>query len=471
MAEAIISIPVPIGIVSVNEIPDSSDCGYISEVQETTSESEVLVPLSGEAIAQDLNTNQQVIFASESPAGTANDAFGFDGANFYESINPNLIGSYNYVATGNTNNTSFNVGANLDVTVNGSTTNNFFNTRLETIGVWNNLNTIGEWIGFSRCLDISQSGQYWVGLAGDNRVRFSLNGTLLVQDPSGNNNSTQNFNYWHVFPVDLSAGENVIVLEGMNNGSKCGFGCDIVGPFFPGDAGYIESVNDLNSLGEQAVLDIYANNIVFSSEEVPGTGAYFDTQQFTCDHIVDPSTNQPADCIYNTCTGQCICGDAYMTQTTVIEEIVTTCGGTDCWTITVVDQGSGLPVSGYDVLMGGQTKQTNENGIVEFNELASGTYLTEFGGVSSEGNCSELHVVVSISFPAKNYYCVIQNLANKLIRNCDICKDYEIQQFLEIYSLYRILELGQECEDVKNIEAALDRLIINLDCTSCKKCI
>lgn len=471
MAEAIISVPVPVGILSVNEIPNSTDCGYVSEVQEIITESEILVPLTGEPTAQDLDTNQQVIFASDSPAGVATGAFGWAGANFYEGINPNYTANYNYISNGNFDGTIFNVDSDLDVDVNSNTIYNYFDTRLQTIAVWNNENTTDVWIGFSRCLDITESGQYWLGLAGDNQVRFSLNGTLLVQNPAGGTNATENFNFWHVFPIDLSEGENVVVLEGRNNGSNCGFGCDIVGPFFPGDPGYIESVNDLNLLGEQAVLDIYANNIVFSSEEVPGTGAYFDTQQFTCDDIIDPSTNEPADCVYNACTNLCICGDAYMTETLITEEIVTSCGGTDCWTITVVDTGSNLPVSGYDITMGGETKTTNENGVVEFNELNSGTYLEEFGGVLSTGNCSEMHVTVGLSFPAKNYYCVIQNLANKLIRNCDICKDYEIQQFLEIYSLYRVLELGQECEDLEKIEAALDRLIINLDCTSCKKCI
>ena len=80
-----------------------------------------------------------------------------------------------------------------------------------------------------------------------------------------------------------------------------------------------------------------------------------------------------------------------------------------------------------------------------------------------------------IDFPYKRFFCVLQNLANKLIRNCDTCKDREIDQFLEIYSMYKTLELGIQggCdkENTDRIEKALDKLVLNLDCSSCEKCL
>jgi hypothetical protein len=485
MPNSIINIGVPVGIQSVTELPNSEDCGYVSETVQVEVESEEIIPLSGEAQQESLDDGQLIMLATDN--NMSQQSWGGN-ALFFAEIPP-LGAPIAGGATANLvdNNVSvwgnfptprfFSVGNNLGTSP-YTGANGFFANRGVDVAVWNQDNTIDQWIGFSVCLDIPADGQYWFGLAGDNEIRASLNGVKIIANPafgkpSGTQiNETHNFYYWWVFPLDLTAGENVLVLEGYNWGSAHGFGCDIVGPFFQGDPGYITSVADYAALGESAVLNIYQDNLFFTSRERVDGETFFDTEEFTCDHITDPQTGAPADCIFNACTNECICADAYQTVITYVDEIVETCGGTDCWTINVVDENSGLPVSGYPISIGVNSGVTDLNGSITFDGVPPGTYFSEFGGVSGSGTCAEIDVTLIVDFPYKRFYCVLQNLANKLIRNCETCKDSEIEEFMKIYSLYRTLELGvqNDCEDVEKIEAALDRLIINLDCSSCEKC-
>ena len=105
--------------------------------------------------------------------------------------------------------------------------------RLNNIGVWDGtnpftgnmttMNPLDQWIGFSRCINVPQDGEYLIGLAGDNKVRFALNGEMLIEKNTGD---TANFNYWWVYKVNLTAGDNTIVLEGKNDGSIASIGVD-----------------------------------------------------------------------------------------------------------------------------------------------------------------------------------------------------------------------------------------------------
>jgi hypothetical protein len=99
-------------------------------------------------------------------------------------------------------------------------------SRLNTVGVWTGAapNPVNEWIGFTHCVTLAQTGTYCVAVAGDNGVRFSLDGVLLVNAP---NNIQFNFEYWHVFELTLTAGTHVIAVEGYNYGGPAAFGAEI----------------------------------------------------------------------------------------------------------------------------------------------------------------------------------------------------------------------------------------------------
>lgn len=89
------------------------------------------------------------------------------------------------------------------------------------------------WIGFTRYVNIPASKTYYVAVAGDNRCRIRLNGVDVVTQ-NENALATQSgagidvaFKEWHVYPVDLPSGPNILTLQGLNTGSVGAFGCEI----------------------------------------------------------------------------------------------------------------------------------------------------------------------------------------------------------------------------------------------------
>tara|TARA_R110001606_G_scaffold37070_2_gene105385 strand:- start:3359 stop:9781 length:6423 start_codon:yes stop_codon:yes gene_type:complete len=113
--------------------------------------------------------------------------------------------------------------------------------RLNTVGVWTSAGSSpqpnGEWIGFTVCIQVEVQKEYCVGIAADNRTRFSVNGDLTVQL---NNSDTNNFKYWHVIPLTLNPGTNIITLEGYNDGSYASFGAEI----YDADAATLATITD-----------------------------------------------------------------------------------------------------------------------------------------------------------------------------------------------------------------------------------
>jgi hypothetical protein len=94
-----------------------------------------------------------------------------------------------------------------------------------------------EWIGFSVCLDYPTNNTFYIGLVGDDVFRLSLNGKLVVQSSGLTTNSIVstcahgNYNFgslaYHVFPIYLTSGLNVLHIEGYSTGSTSGLGCEI----------------------------------------------------------------------------------------------------------------------------------------------------------------------------------------------------------------------------------------------------
>lgn len=98
-------------------------------------------------------------------------------------------------------------------------------SRLNTIGVWTTVppNPISEWIGFTECIDIPVDGTYCIGIGGDDTVRMKIDGVLVALATIG----FFDFNYWHVFEINLTAGTHVITLEGNNSGTAAAFAAEI----------------------------------------------------------------------------------------------------------------------------------------------------------------------------------------------------------------------------------------------------
>ena len=166
--------------------------------------------------------------------------------------------------------------------------------RLNTVGV-NNAAMIAsdDWFGFSECFELPSDGQYLIGMAGDNRIRATINGVQIVENPwDGSPGSTFNFRYWWVWPLDLKAGKNNIILEGANQHptTPAAFGCEIVGPF-PHNT--FTDNSDFEIFSATTGMSAYTANTVFSSLDT--IGDTFDTEVNKC----------PADWVYNGCVSGC----------------------------------------------------------------------------------------------------------------------------------------------------------------------
>ncbi len=99
--------------------------------------------------------------------------------------------------------------------------------RLNDCGIWSSLVPPGQWIGFSYCLTIPESKVYSIGIAGDNLVRFKINSEVIVNLTTFPANNGTNFKLWHVFPITLTAGFNILELEGYDTGTPGSVGAEI----------------------------------------------------------------------------------------------------------------------------------------------------------------------------------------------------------------------------------------------------
>jgi hypothetical protein len=115
----------------------------------------------------------------------------------------------------------------------GNSLSNNSDGRLNNVGVWavnnctlNNFQPITEWIGFAATVTIPEKKIYYIGIAGDNQIRFKVNNLTIVEQQSISD--SQNFKYWHIYPVYLQDGPNFIELECRDDGSiSASFGAEI----------------------------------------------------------------------------------------------------------------------------------------------------------------------------------------------------------------------------------------------------
>ena len=137
-------------------------------------------------------------------------------------------------------------------------------SRLSTVGIWTTAapNPLNEWIGFSKCITINTPGTYCVGIGGDDAVRFKLDGTVVAEASIG----AFDFNYWHVFELNIQAGTHIIVVEGKNTGGNASFGAEI----------YQTNITALQSITTSPALQAVT---IFSTFPFKGTSTAFQTGQ------------------------------------------------------------------------------------------------------------------------------------------------------------------------------------------------
>ena len=228
--------------------------------------------------------------------GNTSVTYGNLGTNFYSS---SLTGAIPYMLTGTTPGyiiDASGVTITSDYTVNTGdlwfSNSSALKGRLNKCGVWalSTGNTENQWIGFSKCVNIDTTGLYSVGIAGDNRVKFSVNSDLFYYDNLSA--FTGAFTYWRVFELNLSAGTNVIELQGYNDGSLASFGAEI----------YNVGISGLTGLTTTSQLDAVT---VFTTKDyryeetgIPLTFDLGESSGYSC----------PAGYFLNTCDTGYTCG-------------------------------------------------------------------------------------------------------------------------------------------------------------------
>lgn len=92
-------------------------------------------------------------------------------------------------------------------------------------GVWVDANcdgtqdalTTGYRLNMTAVIHLTTPKTLYIGMGGDNTFRAELNGVVVVD--RNNTGDSDNFNFFHVFPVDFPAGTNYVNFSGVGDGS------------------------------------------------------------------------------------------------------------------------------------------------------------------------------------------------------------------------------------------------------------
>lgn len=170
------------------------------------------------------------------------------------------------------------------------------NGRLNQIGVWATGGTapLNEWIGFTNCVNVPETKTYNIGIAADNRLRIKIDGQLFVWFDTPN---TFNFRKWHVIPIQLTAGQHIIELEGYNDSQFAAFGAEI----YDADRATLQAMTTVAEL--EAVTIFTTNDTVGQTFDLGETSGYTCPEGYalsTCDGLtcirITENLYEPCSC-------------------------------------------------------------------------------------------------------------------------------------------------------------------------------
>ena len=261
--------------------------------------------------------------------GSTETVYGNFGARLYDNITNavfpvNAFGNSPYIArdaagTGTLyNNTVSNVNNNIFNTQNTSDTKGRLNySSILAAGYVDD-----TWFTVTFCITITTPKTYIFGLGADNQARASItsstfNGGVTSLNivnlwdsgsPTGSPTTLHGrpFNWWHMFPIDLPAGNHTFELAGMNFGSSAALGAEV----------YDISITDLQALmaSTTATPADFAPYVIFTTAdlvqnpplEVPAPGS---TPTYSC----------PSGTTFTSCYGvpQCVVDSKYICEDTL----------------------------------------------------------------------------------------------------------------------------------------------------------
>jgi len=140
-------------------------------------------------------------------------------------------------------------------------------------------------LGFCATVEVPSTKVYYVGIAGDNSTIIKINSNTVVQQPEQISGvpPTTNFNYWHIYPVQLNSGTNIIEIQCTNVGSIGAFAAEI----------YDNTLGQLTTTTSESSL-----NILFTTKDYR-VGGPKENEGF-CTNILCPEGYS-----YNSLTNNC----------------------------------------------------------------------------------------------------------------------------------------------------------------------
>lgn len=145
-------------------------------------------------------------------------------------------------------------------------------SRLNTTAIWTTNDDSGlpynEWIGFTYCLNLNEVGNYCIGFAADNAMRFKINGNLIACWETKRTDTYDSIKIWYLFEIELKPGANIIEIECLNLSDFGGFGFEI----------YDASIDELEALTTPEELDL-SGYVIFNSKDPAIT--HFDLGEYS----------------------------------------------------------------------------------------------------------------------------------------------------------------------------------------------
>ena len=158
--------------------------------------------------------------------------------------------------------------------------NGYYNNSISTIysnsnAIWVPVNT---WIGILYTYNIVEQKTYYFGINGDNYVKVSINGEVLIDNSTNTSDTSGTFLQWCIYPITLNIGKydfNFSVYNGKredisNGGNPGGFAAELYDFTGLTNSTYTTLSSALSDLiTSTASLDSY---IVFSTKDMESQG-------------------------------------------------------------------------------------------------------------------------------------------------------------------------------------------------------
>lgn len=159
------------------------------------------------------------VAASGNSAASTLSVYGMNGVRLYSTVNSNGTGTYIDWKTANDGGTytgTYWANPNQSPTAG----------RLNQTGIWSGSQTYVGTGSLSFGVSIPSTGTYYIGVGADNYIAVYVDNVFQFAQ-TANIQDVNNFRYWHIYPISLTAGTRTIRILGTNVGSQGCMGVEL----------------------------------------------------------------------------------------------------------------------------------------------------------------------------------------------------------------------------------------------------